>query len=79
MVDRAIAGQVWRSVFARDPLSRDAGELYRHELLRHGGGRDPWECVGAVLKDERVSRGDKLSMKLLGQWGLEADESASSL
>lgn len=73
LFDRAIAGQVWREVFAKDPLSRKAGERYKSTLLRWGAGRDPWECVGELLDDERVARGDERAMALVGEWGVEGD------
>jgi intermediate peptidase len=73
LFDRAIAGQVWRRVFARDPLDRRAGERYKATLLRHGAGRDPWECVGELLQDDRVARGDERAMALVGEWGVEGD------
>jgi mitochondrial intermediate peptidase len=42
LFDRAIASQVWSKLFAADPLSRRTGEKYKNELLKYGGGKDPW-------------------------------------
>ncbi|KAK6536588.1 Mitochondrial intermediate peptidase [Arthrobotrys megalospora] len=37
MLDKAIADKVWKEVFVGDPISRDAGERYKEEVLRWGG------------------------------------------
>ncbi|KAF8274138.1 hypothetical protein EI94DRAFT_1768970 [Lactarius quietus] len=49
LFDRAIAARVWRQLFVRDPLNRETGERYKREILRHGGGEDPWAMLGALL------------------------------
>lgn len=38
---------------------REGGEIFRNEVLRHGGGRDPWiglEAIGVVKPGEREER-----------------------
>lgn len=71
LFDRAIAGKVFGTLFAADPLSRDAGEVLKKRLLCWGGGRDPWEMVGDVVggaEGEAVARGDERAMELVGGW-----------
>jgi intermediate peptidase len=48
---KIVAEHVWSRCFKEDPLSRDAGERYRQELLRHGGAKDPNEILKDLLGD----------------------------
>ncbi|OXH64855.1 mitochondrial intermediate peptidase 1, partial [Cryptococcus neoformans] len=84
LFDRAIAGKIWSSLFARgctnsnnaaaaaaDILSREGGEAFKEKVLKWGGGRDPWEMVGDVIggaEGEQVARGDEKAMELVGRW-----------
>jgi intermediate peptidase len=71
LFDRAIAGKVFSSLFAADPLSRERGDEFRSKLLKWGGGRDPWEMVGEVVggpEGEAVARGDERAMQIVGGW-----------
>ena len=74
LFDRAIAGKVWRDVFKAGKkggaLDRNAGERFHQAVLRWGGGRDPWKCVGEVLGDERLKEGGKEAMEIVGKWGV---------
>lgn len=77
LFDRAIAGRVWDVVFKQGQVAegglgglRDGGERMKQELLKWGGGRDPWEMVGGVLGDDEVKRGDGRAMEKVGQWGV---------
>ncbi|KAJ2517209.1 Mitochondrial intermediate peptidase [Coemansia sp. RSA 1939] len=92
LFDRVLAGQIWDRVFMGNkslvqsggsggqcsPLNREAGERFKNEVLRWGGGRDPWKCIAAVLdngkmsKDEidAVSRGNESAMRIVGSWRL---------
>ncbi|KAL1919691.1 uncharacterized protein VTP21DRAFT_1622 [Calcarisporiella thermophila] len=70
LFDRVLARRIWTRCFEKDPLSREMGERLRDEVLKWGGGRDPWECVGGVLQDEEVARGDEKSMIRVGEWGV---------
>lgn len=71
LFDRAIAAKVWKEVFEKDPLSREAGEKYLQEVLKWGGGRDGWDCVAGVLDRDDLKGGGKEAMEQVGQWGLE--------
>ncbi|KAL7412008.1 hypothetical protein BDY24DRAFT_394286 [Mrakia frigida] len=79
LFDRAIAGRVWEEVFQSGEGVgkgvgleglRDGGERLKGELLMWGGGRDPWEMVAGVLKDEQLRSGDGGAMKKVGEWGV---------
>ncbi|KAI0045219.1 mitochondrial intermediate peptidase [Auriscalpium vulgare] len=71
LFDRAIASRVWKSSFAQDPLHRNAGERFKHEVLRHGGGEDPWGMLGSLLGISDLGRGDKEAMREVGRWRIE--------
>jgi mitochondrial intermediate peptidase len=71
LFDRAIAAKVWKQVFKRDPLSREAGEKYLNEVLKWGGGRDGWDCVAGVLGQDDLRGGGAQAMERVGQWGIE--------
>ncbi|WFD27633.1 mitochondrial intermediate peptidase [Malassezia nana] len=70
LLDRSIAARVWSQVFQPAPLSRDAGELYKAEVLRYGGGKNPWHMLAALLGDEALVEGDARAMETIGRWGL---------
>ncbi|CAG8485231.1 6380_t:CDS:2 [Ambispora leptoticha] len=65
---QVLAGKLWKEIFEKDPLSREAGEKFRREVLQWGGSRDPWLCVGSALNDERIVAGDNKSMLIVGEW-----------
>lgn len=76
LFDRAIARQVWRSVF-RDgeaATDREAGERFKQEVLRWGGGRDPWHCLEGLMGEKKgiLAEGGSAAMDLVGQWGVGA-------
>ncbi|KAI0652026.1 peptidase family M3-domain-containing protein [Trametes meyenii] len=75
LFDRAIASRVWRKKFHADPLSRDAGEKYKKEVLRYGGGRDAWDMVGSLLDSPSLKRADGEAMAEVGRWRIEDDVS----
>lgn len=75
LFDRAIAGKIWRDVFQRVPggaVDPAAGQLFREEVLRHGGGRDGWRCVAGTLRDRGgvLAEGGEGAMKMVGRWGV---------
>ncbi|KAG8958394.1 Mitochondrial intermediate peptidase [Tulasnella sp. 419] len=72
LFDRAIARKVWRTIFEKDPLSRESGERYKNEVLKFGGGKDPWQMIGQLLNLPEVEGGDIKAMEAVGRWG--ADE-----
>ncbi|BFZ59724.1 Mitochondrial intermediate peptidase [Saitoella coloradoensis] len=73
--DRAIASKVWKTVFASNPVDRSAGERFRGEVLKWGGGRNPWTCIEGVLgaEGEGLGKGDSTAMEKVGSWGIELD------
>ncbi|KAF8973534.1 mitochondrial intermediate peptidase [Flammula alnicola] len=73
LFDRAIASRVWRNVFTGDPLNRETGEKYKHEVLRYGGGKDPWQMVSALLNAPELAAGDAEAMRQVGEWKIEDD------
>lgn len=78
LFDRVLAERVWRVVFAGGDgaaaISRENGERLKENLLKWGGGRDPWRCLSDTLKDERLAPGDEESMALVGSWGIKDDK-----
>lgn len=75
LFDRAIASRVWRKLFMNDPLNRDVGETYKSEILRYGGGRDPWTMIGSLLSSPELSGGDAKAMAEVGGWKIEDEVS----
>ena len=71
LFDRSIAARVYARLFARDPLSREQGEVFKQGLLKWGGGRDPWEMVGGVVGSDAVASGPDEGMREVGRWGIE--------
>ncbi|KAI1783072.1 mitochondrial intermediate peptidase [Ganoderma leucocontextum] len=71
LFDRAIASRVWRQLFYHDPLSRDTGERYKRQVLRFGGGKDPWVMVGSLLDSPELTSGDGEAMAEVGRWKIE--------
>ncbi|KAI0257186.1 hypothetical protein BJV78DRAFT_1160799 [Lactifluus subvellereus] len=73
LFDRAIAARVWRQLFVHDPLNRETGERYKNEILRHGGGEDPWAMLGSLLGAPELTGGDKRAMREVGRWRIEEE------
>ncbi|KAF5861774.1 Mitochondrial intermediate peptidase [Aspergillus alliaceus] len=80
--DRAIANKIWEDVFqaGRAAVDREAGERYKNEVLRWGGGRNGWDCVAGVLgsgnaanANGRLAEGGDEAMREVGRWGLGRD------
>ncbi|GKZ23960.1 mitochondrial intermediate peptidase [Aspergillus brasiliensis] len=80
--DRAIANKLWEDVFqqGKAAVDRRAGERYKNEVLRWGGGRNGWNCVAGVLgsahpanADGRLVEGGDEAMREVGRWGLGRD------
>lgn len=77
--DRAIANKIWQDVFhsGRAAVDRAAGERYKSEVLRWGGGRSGWQCIAGVLGEHNPSNangrlvdGGDEAMREVGRWGL---------
>ncbi|KAL5116794.1 Mitochondrial intermediate peptidase [Pleosporales sp. CAS-2024a] len=78
LFDRAIASRIWKAVFQEGKdggsLERENGELYKNEVLKWGGGRDGWQCLAGVLKDEKLAEGGEKAMQEVGRWGIDASK-----
>ena len=78
LFDRVLAERVWRVVFGAGQdgaaISREGGERLKENLLKWGGGRDPWTCLAETLRDDRLAPGDEKSMALVGSWGIKDDK-----
>ena len=75
LFDRAIASRVWRKLFSANPLDREVGERYKQEVLRYGGGKDPWRMVGSLLQSHVLAAGDAEAMAEVGRWKIEDEVS----
>ncbi|KAL2114669.1 hypothetical protein VUR80DRAFT_2649 [Thermomyces stellatus] len=75
LFDRVLAERVWKVVFKAGEgdaaVSRENGEWLKENLLKWGGGRDPWRCMADTLKDERIAEGGEDAMEIVGSWGLK--------
>lgn len=67
LFDRAIATKVWEHLFAKDPLNRVNGEKFKEKVLKFGGSKDPWKCIGDVLDQPELSTGDLKAMEIIGE------------
>ena len=45
------------------------GERYKREVLRHGGGEDPWAMLGALLAAPELAGRDEKAVREVGQYG----------
>ncbi|KAI5116328.1 hypothetical protein M0805_003541 [Coniferiporia weirii] len=71
LFDRAIASRVWTNIFAADPLDRESGERFKNEVLKYGGGKDPWSMVSTLLSAPELESGDAEAMAAVGHWRIE--------
>ncbi|KAI6031498.1 mitochondrial intermediate peptidase [Pisolithus microcarpus] len=71
LFDRAIASYVWRHIFQSSPVEREVGERYKREVLCHGGGKNPWLMLSALLKMPALEGGDAAAMQAVGQWRID--------
>ncbi|EPS42036.1 hypothetical protein H072_4002 [Dactylellina haptotyla CBS 200.50] len=71
MLDKCIADKVWGEVFSADPVNREAGERYKEEVLKWGGSRDPWRCIGNLLGREDLVEEEGGRMEEVGKWVLD--------
>lgn len=75
LFDRVLAKRIWQVVFASGhggmSINRESGEKMKEQVLKWGGGRDPWRCVAEVLNDGRMENGDEKAMGIVGSWGIQ--------
>ena len=78
LFDSVIARRIWEKVFdggrQKGALRRRNGDLYAKTILKWGGGRDPWRCLGDALGglDGFILRqGGTRAMSLVGSWGFK--------
>ncbi|KAA8894256.1 hypothetical protein FN846DRAFT_786700 [Sphaerosporella brunnea] len=71
LFDRAIAARIWKDHFEAAPLDRDRGETFHEEVLRWGGARSGWSCLGGVLRRPELTEGGEEAMMEVGRWGSE--------
>jgi metallopeptidase MepB len=45
----SLAELIWKSIFAEDPMSREAGMRYRRLVLEPGGTQDPLDMLEKLL------------------------------
>ena len=64
LLARVVAAGLWHRCFAADPLSRDAGEQLRRELLSMGNARDPQSMLEALLGKEYGLGGVEALLKI---------------
>lgn len=69
--DKAMADKIYLETFLKNPLSRESGENFKDNLLRHGGSKDAWQCLADVLNEPELASGDREAMRRVGQWSLE--------
>ena len=78
LFDRAIARQVWRAVFDDGEhgggIERSHGERFKEEVLKWGGGRDPWICLENLMGNGQgvLAEGRERAMQEVGKWGIDA-------
>ncbi|MCJ1294191.1 Mitochondrial intermediate peptidase [Xylographa carneopallida] len=79
LFDRAIAAKVWEGVFRGgregQAVERANGERFRSEVLRWGGSRNGWRCVGGLLGEEGrgLEEGGERAMEEVGRWGISGE------
>lgn len=43
------AERIWKSIFASDPMNKEAAMRYRRVVLEKGGSQNPWEIIENLL------------------------------
>lgn len=73
LFDQVLASRIWKVVFQNGrggaAVDRANGERMMNDVLKWGGGRDPWRCVADVLGDGQVEKGGEEAMRVVGSWG----------
>ncbi|KIW35326.1 uncharacterized protein PV07_02028 [Cladophialophora immunda] len=76
LFDTAIARRVWTNVFRggedNGAIDRASGERFKEEVLKWGGGRDPWLCLEGLLGEGKgvLAEGGEEAMLEVGRWGV---------
>ncbi|KAK6630661.1 hypothetical protein RUM43_014646 [Polyplax serrata] len=52
LLSTSIASSIWQTYFKDDPFSREQGERFRQECLRHGGGKPARNLINDYLKKD---------------------------
>jgi intermediate peptidase len=52
LVSRAVAYRIWNTLFKNDPLNREAGIVYKNQILSHGGGKNARQLAQDALQAE---------------------------
>ena len=82
LFDRVLAKRVWEVVFDNGHggkgIDPESGERMKEQVLKWGGGRDPWKCLAEVLRDGRVEHGGETAMEIVGSWGVKGQVEGSS-
>jgi len=63
LVSRAVSKLIWNKLFKQDPFSSISGQLYKDEVLSHGGGKPPKDIVEDILNQKITP--DSLSTSLI--------------
>ncbi|WBW71059.1 mitochondrial intermediate peptidase Oct1 [Schizosaccharomyces osmophilus] len=63
LFDTALASLIFRKLFSKNPLKREAGEKFRNTILKWGGSRNPWECIAEALEDPVYAEGGEKAMQ----------------
>ncbi|EMD41909.1 mitochondrial intermediate peptidase [Gelatoporia subvermispora B] len=79
LFDRAIASRVWKVLFSRNPLLRETGEKYKQEILRYGGGKDPWLMIANLIDAPELASGDAEAMAEVGKWRIEGEVASAGM
>ncbi|SNX83509.1 uncharacterized protein MEPE_02216 [Melanopsichium pennsylvanicum] len=69
--ERVIASKIRDELFAPNPLSMQAGGVFKFKCLKYCGGNDFWQMLADVVEAENVRDGDSKSMDEAGKWGIE--------
>ncbi|XP_054164343.1 mitochondrial intermediate peptidase-like [Oppia nitens] len=57
LVSKSVAASIWQKLFLKDPLSSSAGQLFKDQVLSHGGGNPPKLIVENILQQTISAKG----------------------
>ena len=49
LFSQVFATDIWKVCFEENCLSREAGDRFWHQILAHGGAKDPWQMLTDML------------------------------